>query len=267
MAFGGGNRFAVGGGPFLGQAFRSGDRFAFRAFARFAFGGGSRLAFGGVRNRLEFRLLDVERRVEIDVDLVLVAGARGLAHLPFVIARRPELIGVREQQIVVLRGRRLVMARARRDLFGVRRRGDRRSLDVRGLDAGGRLRGALRRRRVLRCRLRPAGHIREHGDRGHNGQAQRRFDRRRRRRREQFLGDAVVFHDAPPADFHPHIVPTARGDDGEVLAGEFRTCGQVILNRPELVERVLDLRRQQLADDAAHRIERQATARELHLAV
>src|SRR5438045_6355220 len=45
--FRGGNGFARRGGSFLGRAFRRRERFALRGFASIAFGGGDRFALGG----------------------------------------------------------------------------------------------------------------------------------------------------------------------------------------------------------------------------
>ena len=50
-----------------------------------------------------------------------------------------------------------------------------------------------------------------------------------------------------------------------MLTREFGEGGQLVLNRAELVERVLNLDRQQLTDDAVDGFERQATARKLDL--
>ena len=51
-----------------------------------------------------------------------------------------------------------------------------------------------------------------------------------------------------------------------MLAGEFRGGRQLVLDGPELVERALQLGRQELADDPVHGFEGQATARQLDLA-
>ena len=86
-----------------------------------------------------------------------------------------------------------------------------------------------------------------------------------RRRRKKLVGHAVVFGNAPAADLGPDVVATARRDDREVLAGELGHRRQLVLHRAELVERVLQLNRQQLRDDAVDRFEREAAARQIHL--
>ena len=87
----------------------------------------------------------------------------------------------------------------------------------------------------------------------------------RRRRHEELVGDAIVFRDPPAPDLGPDVVAAARGDDREVLAWELRHRRQLVLHRAELVERVLQLDRQQLGDDAVDRFERQAAARQVDL--
>ncbi len=85
-------------------------------------------------------------------------------------------------------------------------------------------------------------------------------------RRKQVVGDAIVLGRHPPAaDFDPEIVTASCRDDREMLAGEFRSGRQFVLNGAEFVERALQLGRQELAHDPIHRVERQATARQLDL--
>jgi hypothetical protein len=86
-------------------------------------------------------------------------------------------------------------------------------------------------------------------------------------RRKQVAGDAIVLgRYPPPADFDPDIIAASCRDDSEMLAGEFRGRRQLVLNGAEFVERALQLGRQELADDPVHRVEGQATARQLDLA-
>ena len=85
-------------------------------------------------------------------------------------------------------------------------------------------------------------------------------------RREELVGHAIVFGNPAAPDLGPDIVAAARGDDGEVLAGELGHRRQLVLDGAELLERVLQLGRQQLRDDAVDRFERQAAARQIHLA-
>jgi rfaE bifunctional protein nucleotidyltransferase chain/domain len=80
------------------------------------------------------------------------------------------------------------------------------------------------------------------------------------------VGDAIVLGRHPPAaDFDPEIVTASCRDDREMLAGEFGSGRQFVLNGAEFVERALQLGWQELAHDPVHRVERQATARQLDL--
>ena len=85
------------------------------------------------------------------------------------------------------------------------------------------------------------------------------------RGREELVGNAVVFGNAAAPDFRPDVVAAARGDDREVLAGELGHRRELVLHGAELVQGVLQLRRQQLSDDPVDRFEREAAAREVHL--
>ena len=139
-------------------------------------------------------------------------------------------------------GNRLVCRRSRRDDGG-----------------GGRGRGFLQHRVVERDRFRL----------GDGDERRRRLDllhnRRGRGRPEKFLRHTIVVRHPAPPDLGPHIVAAARDDDGEVLAGEFRHRRQLVLDGAEFLERVLQLRRQQLIDDAVDGFEVQAAAAEIHL--
>ncbi len=86
------------------------------------------------------------------------------------------------------------------------------------------------------------------------------------RRGKKFVGDAVVFRNAAPANLGPDVVAAARGDDRKVFARELGQRRQLVLHGPELVEGVLQFDRQQLGDDAVDRFERQAATRKIHLA-
>ena len=70
---------------------------------------------------------------------------------------------------------------------------------------------------------------------------------RRRRRHEELVGHAIVFRDPAAPNLGPDVVAAARRDDREVLAWELRHRRQLVLDGAELVERVLQLDRQQLA--------------------
>jgi hypothetical protein len=74
------------------------------------------------------------------------------------------------------------------------------------------------------------------------------------RLREQIFGHLIVV-DAASSDFYPDIVAAARRDHREMLAREFGRGRQLVLDRAELCERVLNLGRQQLTDDAVDRFE------------
>ena len=88
----------------------------------------------------------------------------------------------------------------------------------------------------------------------------------RRRRAKKIFRDAIVVGNLATADFNPHIVTAARGDDREAFAGEGRLRRELVLDGAELVERVEHVLRKQLRDDAVDGVERQAFARELDLA-
>jgi hypothetical protein len=84
-------------------------------------------------------------------------------------------------------------------------------------------------------------------------------------RRKQVVGDAIVLgRYPPPADFDPEIVTASCRDDREMLAGNSGAAGNR-MNGAEFVKRALQLHRQELTHDPIHRVERQATARQLDL--
>lgn len=83
---------------------------------------------------------------------------------------------------------------------------------------------------------------------------------------EQLHRHPILVGDPAASDFGPHIVASARRDDGEVLSWKLRHRRQLVLRRAEFVERALRFERQQLVDDAAHGVESETTCREVNLA-
>jgi hypothetical protein len=75
----------------------------------------------------------------------------------------------------------------------------------------------------------------------------------------------LVIRQLAPANLRPHIVAPSSGDDRELLARELLLRRQRVLDGAELVERRLELGRQELSDDAADGVERQPPACQLHL--
>jgi hypothetical protein len=154
-----------------------------------------------------------------------------------------------------------------------------------GLLRGDRLRlrrgFCIRNRRFVCERVLLAGaHLCCHGLDGHWRGDRRRLDghcdgrhgdcgcgaRWRPSRWKKFLGDLIVVGHAPAADFGPEIIAAACRNDGEVFAWELGRGRKLVLDRPELVKRSLQLRRQELTDDPVDGLERQAPARQLDLA-
>jgi len=90
--------------------------------------------------------------------------------------------------------------------------------------------------------------------------------RRRGGRSEKLFGHAVVVHDPAAPHLDPHVIAAARGNDREMLTGELRRRRQLVLDRAELVERILKLDRQELSDDAVDSLQCEAAACELNLA-
>src|SRR5579864_9716392 len=76
-----------------------------------------------------------------------------------------------------------------------------------------------------------------------------------RRRPEQLHRHAVFVRYAAPSNLSPQVLAGAGSDDREELAGKLRNRKKLVLGRSEFVERPLRLDRQQLIDNAVHRVE------------
>ena len=97
------------------------------------------------------------------------------------------------------------------------------------------------------------------------GGKRRARNRRHGLRREELVGNAVFVWNAMAPHFNPQVVSAARGDDGEMFAGELGDRRQLVLHGAELVERAVRFRRQQLLDDSVDGVKGQAAAGEIDL--
>src|SRR5262249_15860383 len=88
---------------------------------------------------------------------------------------------------------------------------------------------------------------------------------RRAGRREHLGRHRIVVRGAPAANFDPHIVAAARGDDREMLLTIFWKWRQFVLNSPELLERGARLEGQHLLEDAGDGFEGERSRGELNL--